>query len=89
MKSIINKVATRFREERDDYLPLTAGSCSLCKTCTYPNEPCRYPELAIPSLESIGLLVSDVCKLAGLPYNNGPLTITFSSAILFKGEITN
>ena len=24
-----------------DVLPLTAGSCTLCRSCTYPDRPCQ------------------------------------------------
>lgn len=64
-------------------MPMSAGACTICETCTYPDAPCRFPERAIPSMESCGLLVSDVCTRAGLPYYYGPQTITYSSCALF------
>jgi hypothetical protein len=33
-------------------LALDAGCCDLCPTCTYPDEPCRHPDEAIPSVEA-------------------------------------
>ena len=65
-------------------LPLGAGSCTLCVRCTYPSWPCRHPERVYPSMEACGLLVADVCALAGLGYNYGPCTITYSSCILYN-----
>lgn len=65
-------------------LPLTAGSCSLCRSCTYPDKPCRFPDKMLSSMEAYGLLVSDVCRDAGLPYYYGPGTLTYSSCILTK-----
>jgi predicted metal-binding protein len=64
-------------------LPLGAGACSLCATCTYPNEPCSFPERMITSMEASGLLVSDVCAANGLAYNHGKNTIAFTSCCLF------
>ena len=65
-------------------LPMGAGGCHLCETCTYPDAPCRHPELAMPSMEAYGLFVSKVCMQSGVPYNNGPQTITFTSCFLLE-----
>jgi predicted metal-binding protein len=65
-----------------DCLPLTAGSCTLCRSCTCPARPCRFPKKMLSSMEAYGLLVSAVCKDAGLPYYYGPGTLTYSSCIL-------
>lgn len=35
-----------------DALVLSAGSCQLCPECPYPDEPCRHPDSALPSIES-------------------------------------
>ncbi len=67
----------------EDILPMSSGGCDLCGTCTYPEESCRFPEQAVPSMEAYGLLVTEVCELAGIPYYYGKNTITFSSCILF------
>jgi uncharacterized 2Fe-2S/4Fe-4S cluster protein (DUF4445 family)/predicted metal-binding protein len=62
--------------------PLGVGTCELCAACTYPDEPCRLPGLAHTSMEAAGLVVSEVCELAGIPYHHGPCTITYTSCIL-------
>ena len=59
------------------------GACTRCAVCTYPDAPCRFPELAHPSMEAMGLQVSDVCKLAGAPYYYGKGTVSYTSCILF------
>ena len=33
------KLVEKLRSEYDDILPMGAGTCSLCPTCTYPDEP--------------------------------------------------
>lgn len=63
-------------------LPLSSGTCSLCRKCTYPDRPCRFPGKRLSSMEAYGLLVSDVCQKSGLPYYYGPKTITFTACIL-------
>lgn len=63
-------------------LPLGAGCCTNCKTCTYPDEPCRSPEKAISSMEAYGMLVNQICKDNGVTYNYGPNTIAYTSCYL-------
>ncbi len=67
-----------------DCLPMGAGGCNICKKCTYPDEPCRFPDKAFTSMEAYGLFVAAECKKAGLEYNYGPNTLTYSSCILFN-----
>jgi len=78
--ALVEKLKARY----PDMLPMGAGTCKLCDTCTYPDEPCRYPDKSITSMEAYGLWVSKVCKMSGIPYNNGKDTITFTSCYLLK-----
>lgn len=73
----------QLREKNISCLPMTAGTCTKCSKCTCPKEPCRFPEEAFTSMEAYGLIVSDVCNAAGVKYNYGPRTITFTTCVLF------
>ena len=77
------KLAAEMRELHPECLPLAAGTCTLCKKCTYPDEPCRRPSEMLSSMEAYGLLVSDVCTRSGAKYNYGPQTMTYTSCILY------
>lgn len=72
----------RVRAALPGCLPMASGACQICGECTYPNEPCRFPDRAIPSMEAYGLVVSEICQQSGLPYYYGPKTITYTSCIL-------
>ena len=65
-----------------DFLPLGAGTCSICYKCTYPDKPCRYPDKMYSSMEAYGLMVNDVCTASGMKYNYGPCTMSFTCGIL-------
>ena len=66
-------------------LHLGAGGCRLCKVCAKKtNEPCRYPELAMRSLEAYGIHVSKMAETAGMKYINGQDTVTYFGAVLFS-----
>ncbi len=64
-------------------LPMSSGACTICKTCTYPDAPCRFPDRAIPSMEAYGLFVSRVCEQSGMEYCYGPRTLTYTACVLF------
>jgi predicted metal-binding protein len=78
--SLVSHLKTRY----SDILPMGAGTCGICETCTYPDAPCRFPDKSISSMEAYGLWVSKVCELSGVPYNNGKSTITYTSCYLLK-----
>ena len=67
----------------EDILALGAGSCTVCKTCTYPDDSCRFPEKRISSMEAYGMVVTEVCRANGMVYNHGRNTIAYTSCILF------
>ena len=70
----------------DRLLPLGAGPCTICEKCTCPDQDCRHPEKAISSMEGYGLIVSDVCQLAGIAYYAGAQTVSFFSCYLFDDK---
>jgi predicted metal-binding protein len=65
-----------------DVLTLGNGACALCKTCTYPSARCKHPDRRVTSMEAFGLVVTDVCRAAGLGYHYGPNTITYTGCYL-------
>jgi predicted metal-binding protein len=68
-----------------DYKILGAGTCSRCSKCTYPYAPCRYPNLAIPGLEALGINVVELAKTCKIKYYNGLNTVTYFAAIYYNG----
>ena len=72
------------KEQLEDLLPLGDGSCTRCKVCAYPDQPCRFPELASASMEAFGLYVADVCKKNQIDYNYGPGKMCYTGCYLFE-----
>lgn len=70
--------------QSDDFLALGAGCCTLCKECTYPDAPCRFPNKQISSMESYGLVVMETCKANNLSYYYGKCTIAYTGCFLFN-----
>ncbi len=72
------------KEEKRDFLLLTAGGCSLCPVCAKrERKPCRFPELAFASLEAYCVNVSSLAPLCGMKYINGQNTVTYFSAVFY------
>lgn len=83
-KEAFNKLLPLLRPHYPDLLPLSSGCCTICKTCTCPDAPCRFPEKAISSMEAYGLLVNQVCLDCGLRYNYGPNTMAYTGCFLLQ-----
>ena len=72
------------KKDFPDLLAIGAGCCTRCKTCTYPDAPCRFPDKKVSSMEAYGMLVSQICKDNSLPYYYGDCTIAYTSCFLLE-----
>ncbi|MDR3307764.1 MAG: DUF2284 domain-containing protein [Coriobacteriales bacterium] len=81
-KKRFHKLVEKTEASKSSILLLGAGTCTLCAACAYPDAPCRFPNKVYPSMEAAGLLVSDVCNLAEVPYYHGKGTVAFVSCAL-------
>lgn len=79
-------LADRLLAEKADFLLMSAGTCTRCQSCTYPDAPCRFPEKLFPSMEACGLFVSQVCTDNGVPYNYGDEKIAYTCCLLYHGD---
>ncbi|MHC4636942.1 MAG: DUF2284 domain-containing protein [Planctomycetota bacterium] len=67
-----------------DVFALNAGECRVCEKCAYlDGDVCRLPEKAVASLEAYGIDVTALVTACGIPYNNGPNTVSFVGLFLF------
>lgn len=74
----------QLRAKYPTMLPIGAGCCTRCKECTYPDNPCRFPDKTFASMEAYGMLVTQVCQDNNLTYYYGPCTITYTSCFLLE-----
>jgi len=84
------KTVDRFQQNIAGLLPkfllLSNEGCGRCDICTYPDSPCRFPQLLHHSLEGYGLIVSELAQAAKIRYNNGPNTVTYFGALLLRAS---
>ena len=84
-----NRLMISLREQMNaEALPRTlhlgAGGCRVCEICAKrTGESCRYPDLAVASLETYGVNVSKLAPTAGMKYITGKDTVTYFGAVLF------
>lgn len=82
-KGVVDAVDLAAKGRFESYLLLGNESCERCEVCTYPDAPCRFPAFLRHSLESYGLVVSELAERAGVTYYNGEATVTYFGALLF------
>lgn len=63
---------------------LSTESCDICGQCTYPHEPCRFPDKMHPCLEAYGIVVPTLVEREQMEYFLGGNTVLWFSLILFK-----
>ena len=80
---LLYSIADAMREDGLAFWALGCGGCSICKKCTYPEAPCRFPEKAVVSVEACGIHVVNLSKNIGVRYNNGANTVTYFCILLF------
>jgi predicted metal-binding protein len=86
-----NKLTLRVQQTARAIAPasmvLGAGACGVCAACTKPEGvPCRFPDLAVTSLEACGINVSALAKKSGLKYINGQNTVTYFGILLYGDD---
>lgn len=82
-EDVCTSVREIFRKYFPENLMLTSEGCKNCKTCTYPDSPCRFPDKMYPSVESYGISVVNEAAAAGMHYINGANTVTYFGNIFF------
>lgn len=80
---ITKEIKKALNEDGGDYLVMGAGGCDLCEECTYPDAPCRFPDLRAIPMEGCGINVSEICGQAHINYINGQNTVTYTGMVAF------
>ena len=81
--AILFEISQKLSENGVRHLSLGCGGCNECPDCTYPDSPCRFPEKAVPPVESFGIDVGLLAERKGLTYYAGDGIVTFFCTILY------
>lgn len=82
-QKMCRQIRDLWKEEYGNCVLLGNGACENCKTCTYPDAPCRFPESLIHPIEGYGVMVNRLAQTAGIRYINGKNTVTYFAAVLY------
>ncbi len=82
-EKITDDIALEFKKEHPNAFVLSTEACEICKDCTYPDKPCRFPDKMHPAVESFGIHVMKLAPKVKIKYNNGEGVVTYFSMILF------
>lgn len=85
-EEVTRQVREIFREEALETLALSGESCAICKTCTYPDAPCRFPKRMIPCIEGYGIVVPLLAEKAGIEFMNGGNIVTWFGLVLYRTQ---
>ncbi|MBC3886914.1 DUF2284 domain-containing protein [Acetobacterium paludosum] len=81
----IQKIRNEIKSKKIDCLFFSAGTCSLCQKCAIlTDEPCRFPDDAIPSLEAAGIDVVRLSRDYGMTYNSGDNNVTYFGLLIYN-----
>ncbi len=73
-----------FCEHSFDTTALSGESCAICKTCTYPDAPCRHTDQMLPCIEGYGIVVPLLAEEAGIEFMNGGNIVTWFGLVLYR-----
>ena len=82
-EEITRQVANLIKAQGCELRVLSTESCAICETCSYPDAPCRHPELMFPCVESQGILVTELFEKNGMEFFNGNI-VTWFSLLLYR-----
>lgn len=81
----MDKLYVKLKSLYPDMYPMGAGGCQRCPNgCSYPDSPCRFPDMLIYSMEACGLFVSKVCTDSDMKYNHGKDTLAYTACFLLE-----
>jgi len=85
-KKVCDKLADLIKENTMEFLLLSNEGCIRCSDCTYPHDPCRFPEKLFPSVEGYGIMVDALARSANINYINGENTVTYFGLLLYRNS---
>ena len=72
------------RKKGYEVLPLGNGGCSYCSDCSYPNDPCRFPDKKVTSMSGYGIMIEEYLKSQNIDFEFRQDSITLYGLILYN-----
>ena len=83
MQKIVRMMVVELRSNNIDCLGFADGGCRYCGVCAYP-EACRFPEMLIPSVSSLGIDMKSYLNGEGIPFTFSDTCVTLYGLIFLR-----
>lgn len=80
--NILHTITDRLKKNGIKHLALGCSACNICKDCSYPDSPCRFPDKMTHPVESYAIDVKKICDMTGITYL-AENTVTFFCIIFY------
>ncbi len=82
-EEITREILRDMKQEEITCFALSGDSCQICPECAYPKE-CRHPDMAIPCIESYGILIVNLTEKYQIDFYTDMHTVTWFGLIFFN-----
>lgn len=83
LKDTVRRMVSGLREAGYECRGLCDGGCDVCPSCSYP-EPCRHPDLVLPSVSAVGIDMGAYLESVGEPFEFRDDRVTFYAIVLYR-----
>lgn len=87
MQDAVRLAVISLRSSGIDCAGFADGGCSYCGVCAYP-EPCRFPEMLIPSVSALGIDLGGYLATLGEGFSFRDDRLTLYGLILYRRLLT-
>lgn len=83
-QELCRRFGNAMRKAGYDVLPLADGKCEYCGDCSYPDDPCRFPEQKVPSVSSYGIKMDEYLPSQGIDFTFEKNGMTLYGIMLYN-----
>ncbi len=83
-QEMCRRFSNALKNDGYDVLALADGGCKYCGDCTYPDDPCRYPDQMVSSISCYGILMEDYMRSQGIDFTFEDNGMTLYGLILYN-----
>lgn len=83
MQRVVRMMVTALRSNGVDCMGFADGGCQYCGVCAMP-DPCRFPDMFVPSISALGISMKDYMGAIGEPFSFSDDCITMYGLIFIR-----